>query len=122
FLSCASGNQRRPGFERQKTRSGDGARNGPTGRRGAASLQGLQSGSSATARYRRDAVTSTSARIRSGSGRVGIAAVRPHSAADGLQSIGRAAGGGHACFGSVHLGSFAEGKSSNGETDVTRVD
>jgi len=73
-------------------------------------------------RYRRDAVKSPSARIRSGSGRVGIAALRPYAAADGLQSIGRTAGSRHARFGFVHVGSFAEGKSSNGETNSARVD
>ncbi len=108
--------------ERQKTRSGDDTRNRPTGCRGAAPLQGIQSGAFATARHRRDAVTSTSSRSRSSSGRVGITAVRSDSAADGLQSIGRATRSGHACFGFVHLGSFAEGKSSSGEADITRLD
>ena len=84
FLGCASGNQRHTRSERQKTRRGDGTRNGPTGRRGAASLQRIQSRPGATARYRRDAVKSTSARIRSGSSRVGITALRPYAAANGL--------------------------------------
>jgi NMT1/THI5 like protein len=65
---------------------------------------------------------SPSARIRSGSGGVGFAALRRHAAADGLQSIGRPAGGGNARIGFVHRGSFAEGKSSNGETDFARFD
>jgi NMT1/THI5 like len=76
---------------KQKARSGDDTRNRPTRRRGTTALEGIRSGSNATARHRRNAVESTSPCIRSSSGCVGIAALRPHAATDGLQNIGGAA-------------------------------